>query len=198
MAAVQFIREFLASPGSVGAILPSSPALARHICAAAELDSAEMTVEFGPGTGAFTEEILKRLPDPSRFFAIESNPNLADAARRRCPAAIVLNDCATSARKHLESRGRRTCDRIISGLPFASFSAELQNRLLDAIMDVLAPGGFFLTFAYLQGLVMPAGRRFKDNLGRRFGSGNVITTPTVWANLPPAFVYKARRPMMHG
>lgn len=196
MTAVRFIREFLASPASVGAILPSSPALAQRICAAAELDTTDMTIEFGPGTGVFTEEILRRLPDPSRFFAIESNPVLADATRRRCPNAVVWNDCATSAKQYLAPYGRSTCDRVISGLPFASFSPELQDKLLDTILDLLSPGGSFLTFAYLQGLAMPAGRRFRRKLRERFGHANVIMTPTVWANIPPAFIYKARRPGM--
>jgi len=194
MGAVRFIREFLASPASVGAILPSSPALARRICAAADLDTTDMTIEFGPGTGVFTEEIIRRLPDPSRFFAIESNPILADATRNRCPSATVWTDCATSTKQYLAPYGRSTCDRIISGLPFASFSPELQDRLLDTILDLLSPGGFFLTFAYLQGLAMPAGRRFRQKLRERFGHTNVLMTPTVWANIPPAFIYKARRP----
>jgi len=178
----------------VGAILPSSPALAQRICAAADLDTTDMTIEFGPGTGVFTEEIIRRLPDPSRFFAIESNPILADATRNRCPSATVWTDCATSTKQYLAPYGRSTCDRIISGLPFASFSPELQDRLLDTILDLLSPGGFFLTFAYLQGLAMPAGRRFRQKLRERFGHTNVLMTPTVWANIPPAFIYKARRP----
>lgn len=193
MSAWHFLREFFASPGSVGAIWPSSPALAQCMCAAAELPTARMTIEFGPGTGVFTEEILCRIPDPGRFFAVEANPNLAAATRRRCPSAIVWNDCATRAKTYLAEHGLQDCDRIISGLPFAAFPPDLQDRLLDTILDILAPGGLFVTFAYLQGLALPSGRRFRSTLHQRFGRHNVTTTPIVWANLPPAFVYRARR-----
>lgn len=193
MSAWRFLREFLASPGSVGAIWPSSPALAERVCAAADLGGAEMIIEFGPGTGVFTEAILRRIPDPGRFFAIEASAPLADATRQRCPAATVWNDCATRAKTYLANHSRHTCDRIISGLPFASFSPDLQDRLLDTVFNILAPGGVFVTFAYLQGLALPSGRRFRSNLRQRFGHENVTTTPTVWANIPPAFVYRAQR-----
>lgn len=193
MSAWRFLREFLAAPAAIGAIWPSSPALAERICATAQLDGAEMIVEFGPGTGVFTEAILRRLPDPSRFFAIEASAPLADATRRRCPAATVWNDCASQTKTYLARHGRHNCDRIISGLPFAAFAPDLQDRLLDTVVDTLAPGGLFVTFAYLQGLALPSGRRFRAALRQRFGLHNVTNTPTVWANFPPAFVYRAQR-----
>lgn len=193
MSAWRFLREFIASPGSVGAIWPSSPALAEHMCAIAELPNAQMAIEFGPGTGVFTEQILRHLPDPARFFAVEASASLADATRRRCPSAIVWNDCATRAKSYLLEHGHQTCDRIISGLPFAAFPATLQDRLLDTVLDILAPGGLFVTFAYVQGLALPSGRRFRATLRQRFGHRNVTASPIVWANFPPAFIYRAVR-----
>ena len=59
------------------------------------------------------------------------------------------------------------------------------------MMAVLRPGGQFATFAYLQGLLLPAARRFRANLGRSFSQ--VERSPTAWTNLPPAFVYRCRR-----
>lgn len=197
MSAWHFLREFITSPGSVGAIWPSSPALARRMCDTADLTASKMTIEFGPGTGVFTEEILRRLPDPGRFFAVEANASLAAATRRRCPSATVRNDCATRAKNYLAEHGLTSCDRIISGLPFAAFPPDLQDRLLDTIVDILAPGGLFVTFAYLQGLALPSGRRFRSTLRQRFGRHNVTTTPTVWANVPPAFIYRAIRRQSH-
>jgi phospholipid N-methyltransferase len=59
------------------------------------------------------------------------------------------------------------------------------------MMTVLPPGGQFVTFAYLQGLLIPAGRRFGKLLGDYFSE--VRKSPTVWRNTPPAFVYRCRR-----
>jgi phospholipid N-methyltransferase len=67
----------------------------------------------------------------------------------------------------------------------------LQDRLIDSILEILRPGGRFVTFAYLQGLLLPAGHAFSRKLQSRFRK--VKKTRTVWRNLPPAFVYVAEK-----
>jgi len=59
------------------------------------------------------------------------------------------------------------------------------------MMTVMGPGGQFVTFAYLQGLLLPPGRRFAALLPNYFN--HVSKSRTVWLNLPPAFVYQCRR-----
>jgi phospholipid N-methyltransferase len=187
----QFLGHFLRRPSETGAIAPSSRALARLITSEADLPGARVVVELGPGTGVFTESIARQLPDGARFFALELNPQFAAMTHRRCPDVKVFCDSAVRAREYLELEGMAHCDRIICGLPWAAFGEQLQDDLLDTIVDVLSPDGRFLTFAYLQGLLLPAGRRFRSKLRSRFA--RVTTTRTVWRNLPPAFVYCARK-----
>jgi phospholipid N-methyltransferase len=139
----------------------------------------------------FTEKILARIRPGTVFFALEVNPKFVAATRIRCPQATVYHDSAEKAAEYLRRSELGQCDRIISGLPWASFDSALQDRLLAVILDVLEPGGLFLTFAYLQGLMLPPGLRFRRKLTRLFRE--VETTPTVWNNLPPAFVYLAVR-----
>jgi phosphatidylethanolamine/phosphatidyl-N-methylethanolamine N-methyltransferase len=50
----------------------------------------------------------------------------------------------------------------------------------------------FATFAYRHGMALAAARRFRRTLHATFGE--VVLTPTVWRNMPPAFVYVCRRP----
>jgi phospholipid N-methyltransferase len=59
------------------------------------------------------------------------------------------------------------------------------------MMTVLRPGGQFVTFAYLHGLPLPAGRRFANRLPEYFSE--ISRSRTVWMNLPPALVYRCRR-----
>jgi len=117
------------------------------------------------------------------------NPDFVAAARARCPGALIYHDSAAHSLRHLERHGLRQCDCVICGLPWAAFDESLQDTLLDTLVAILRPGGRFLTFAYLQGLLLPAGRRFRTKLRSRFT--HVATTRTVWRNLPPAFVYVA-------
>jgi len=185
------LDEFVRKPMSVGAVAPSSWRLAELITDVAELGRAATVVEFGPGTGAFTEVILRKLQPGASFFAIEANETFAGLTRKRCPGVEVFHDSAASVRALLESRGHTSCDCIVSGLPFASFSSAQQDAILAAIVDVLEPGGRFVTFAYLNGTLWPAARRFRRRLFEEFSE--VSATRTIWRNLPPAYVYRAVR-----
>ncbi len=188
---IQFIKQFVFHPTKTGAVAPSSKGLADLITDVADLSNTSAVIEFGPGTGVFTEKIFQKISKNTKFFALEINPDFVEATRNRCPEVIVYQDSATNAKKYLNELGLKECDCIICGLPWASFSEDLQNELLDTIIDVLKPGGKFLTFAYLQGLLLPAGMRFKKKLSARFNK--VTKTRTVWLNLPPAFVYCAEK-----
>jgi phospholipid N-methyltransferase len=55
----------------------------------------------------------------------------------------------------------------------------------------LGDGGYFTTFAYLQGLLLPAGQRFKKLLNKSFRQ--VTVSRVIWANVPPAIVYRCKK-----
>lgn len=188
---VDFLRQFVAQPGSTGAIAASSLGLAELITEEADLSQAKAVVEFGPGSGVFTEQIQRKLASDATFFAMEVNADFVQATRARCPDVTVYQDSAVHAAKYLKQHGHETCDCVICGLPWAAFPESLQDDLLRTIQTILRPGGRFLTFAYLQGLLLPAGLRFRKKLKATFG--HVTTTKTVWRNLPPAFVYCAEK-----
>jgi phosphatidylethanolamine/phosphatidyl-N-methylethanolamine N-methyltransferase len=176
--ALTFLKNFLRHPTQVGAIAPSSSALARTMVDWFDWNQIRNVVEFGPGTGVFTELIEEKRHPDCKFFAIERSPELAAATRARCPEI-----CRDQSMDRIEA--------IICGLPWASFPQTLQDEIIDAMMTMLVPGGKFATFAYWQGVVLPAGIRFSRSLSRRFSS--VEKSPTVWRNLPPAFVYRCTR-----
>lgn len=186
-----FVRQLLARPGSTGAILPSSGALAEEMIGCAELRADSVVAEYGPGTGVFTERIVKALAPRQRFFAIEVNEEFSTALRWRFPDLSLYLDCASRVENCCRLEGVDLVDRVISGLPWAIFPDDLRDRILDAMLRVMPPGGVFVTFAYLHGLMLPAGRRFRKDLNRRFS--RVETSGVVWLNLPPALVYRCVR-----
>jgi phosphatidylethanolamine/phosphatidyl-N-methylethanolamine N-methyltransferase len=58
-------------------------------------------------------------------------------------------------------------------------------------LAALKSGGRFATFGYLEGSILPTGRRFRRKIRRLFTE--VHRSPIVWANMPPAFVYQCVR-----
>ena len=186
---LRFLSAFLKSPGSVGAVWPSSPALAREIVRSAGVPLAEFVLEIGPGSGAFTGEILGSLRPGARFLAVEKCPDLARSVADRFPAARVLEGCATRLGKHLAGEGQP--DSVVSGLPWAAFGEALQEDLLLQITGALHPEGVLASFAYFGPHRLKAGRAFRNKLGGHFR--DIRRSPVVLANIPPAFVYFCRK-----
>lgn len=187
----EFIAEFLRTPGRVGAIAPSSKDLARMMVSAVDAESPSVVVEFGPGTGPFTEAILVRLGPGSRLIAIEQNDTFASILRTKFPGLDLVHGSVEALPEILQARGGRPADCIISGLPWASFDAALQRRIVVAAANSLRRGGSFATFAYVHGLMLPAAWRFRRLLQSTFR--DVQQSEIVWRNLPPAFVYRCTK-----
>lgn len=188
---MNFFREFLKRPGTTGAIKPSSRGLAEAMTTWIDWGRTRSVVEYGPGTGVFTEKILSLKRSETRFVAVEVNINFVNRLRDRFPSLEVFHDSVENIRLICNRSGIQEVDVILCGLPWASFSRDVQVRYLTATMSVLGEGSQFGTFAYLQGLLLPAGRRFRRTLAESFD--RVTTSPTVWRNLPPAFVYRCWR-----
>ena len=189
MDALRFFQQYVASPGRVGAILPSSMSLARVMADIGKVREASVVVEFGPGTGALTRGIVEELNPGAAFLAIEINSGFAHALRKRFPQAHVFQGCATHVRSYLREMNFEACDCIVSGLPWALFDEGLQCEVLDAAKEALRPAGVFVTFTYLHSPLLPGGKRFREKLYDRFSQVGV--SPTVWRNIPPAFAYCA-------
>jgi phosphatidylethanolamine/phosphatidyl-N-methylethanolamine N-methyltransferase len=83
-------------------------------------------------------------------------------------------------------------EAVISGLPWSLFPAAAQRGILREVGKVLAPAGAFTTFAYVHALGMAGARQFRRRLDETFDE--VVTSRTVWRNVPPARVYVCRRP----
>ncbi|WP_308170199.1 class I SAM-dependent methyltransferase [Acrocarpospora catenulata] len=187
-----FLREFLRAPFTVGAVAPSGGPLADLVTTAVPREGSPLVVELGPGTGAFTEIIQRRLAGRGHHLAIEVNERFAERLAARYPQVEVAVADARALSETLAERGHHQADVIVSGLPWAAFTAERQGDLLAAITGALAPHGAFTTFAYTHTRWAGPARRLRRSLNLRFEE--VVVSRTLWANLPPAFVYFCRRP----
>ncbi len=188
---VNFLRELITRPATTGAIAPSSRYLAEIIVEDLDLHTADVVLEYGPGTGVFTEFVLRELRPGAKFAAIELNPRFAKLFKSRYPLVPVFQDSVTNVQGICESAGMQSVDCIVSGLPWAIFPESLQVQCLDQMMRVLKPGGRFVTFTYVPSLALAGARRFASMLPDYFSV--VSKSPVVWLNVPPAFVYRCQR-----
>ncbi|GAA2414004.1 class I SAM-dependent methyltransferase [Nonomuraea africana] len=187
-----FLGQFMRSPATIGALAPSSRRLAETVCTPVPERGEPTVVELGPGTGPFTAEIQRRLDGRGHHLAIELNPKLASLLSERFPRVDVAQDDAARLPDLLRERGLARADVVVSGLPWAAFPEDLQDRLLGAVISTLCPSGAFTTFSYIHAMPLSSARRFRALLSDRFEE--VVLGRTVWRNTPPAYVLHARRP----
>jgi phosphatidylethanolamine/phosphatidyl-N-methylethanolamine N-methyltransferase len=189
---LQLLGKFLRHPRTVGAVAPSSAALAREMVAGVGRSDAERVVELGPGTGSFTRAIVGRLGPRGRLLAVDVDAAFVDGIRRRWPNVDCVCASAETLPELAAARGFLPVDRIISGLPFASLPEAITRRILDGIEKTLRPGGTFTTFQYVHAYRLPPAVAFRRELTRRMAAPPKATF--VMRNVPPAWVLTWRRP----
>lgn len=186
-----FLSEFFKRPLNVGAFAPSSARLAVAMLKPIDFDRLGAIAELGAGTGSFTKYILERKRHQTKFVALETNPRFCEYLIRRWGSFWFANRSAEELRTTLNTKEIAHVGAVVSGLPWANLRRDLQVCVLRQVLLSLDPGGVFVTFAYLQGLMLPGGIRFRKLLREQFAS--VERTKIVWSNLPPAFVYVCRK-----
>lgn len=192
-----FVAATLRSPATMGAVAPSSSHLTAQLATVVPRLGEPVVVELGPGTGSSTAAIEHRLAGRGRHVAVEIDPVLAGHLRAEFPDVQVLVGDAVELEGLLARHDVPGADAVVSTLPWSLISRDAQRAIVEAAARSLHPGGCFTTLAYVHALPMSGARRFRALLGEVFDE--VLTTRTVWRNLPPAVRYVCRRPFApHG
>ena len=179
-----FLRAWLAAPLRVAAIAPSGPALARAITA--EISAASMPViEFGPGTGVFTQAILDSGVTPDRLVMIEAGADFAALMRARFPTVRLVEGSAGDL-ADVALFGAGQAGAVVSGLPILSMPKPVVRAILAKAFSELRPGGAMYQFTY--GHRCPVADATLAEMGL-----TASRTATVLVNAPPASVYKIER-----
>ena len=148
---------------------------------AARVDRAQTVIEFGPGTGAVTREIIRRLRPDARLVAFELDQHFAANLRGRITdsRATVIAASAADAPQHLARLGVRSVDCIVSSLPLTSLPRPVTHRILQAAVNLLRPGGMFVTYQFSAVARPLLHQYFPRTQADQF----------VLRNLPPAIVF---------
>jgi phospholipid N-methyltransferase len=170
-----FARNFFRHPLMLGSIIPSSRFLIRQLLDPIDWTRAHVIVEYGPGVGGITAEVLRRMPADGLLIAIETNLDFVSHLRETLgdPRLHVVQGSAESVDEILRRSGHARADYIISGIPLGSMPRPLRERILHKTRDVLAPGGTFLVYQFTT-RVLPDLKRIFGYVGRRFELLNVL------------------------
>jgi len=179
---VSFLAEYFKKPNTVGAILPSSRYLAQKMVAGIDFDNAKCIVEYGPGTGVFTELILQNRRPGTMVIAFEMNGDFCGMLETRFAGQENFKVINSSAKDiGAELKDGQPADYIVSGLPFASLPSDVSASILQETKKHLSANGLFITFQYTM---------LKKGLISEYFSN--IEVERVLRNVPPAYVLRCR------
>ena len=181
---LRFLKSLVARPRSIGAIAPSSPALARKIAQQVDPAVPGTVLELGPGTGVVTDAVIARGIGIERLIAVEADPDLAQLMRERFPALRVVEGDAFALDHTLPPDESGPLAAVVSGLPLLNFPPGKRRALIATALARMPAAGPFVQFSYGLSAPVPADREI-----------SVVQAGLVLANLPPAriWVYRLAR-----
>ncbi|MGA2743791.1 MAG: rRNA adenine N-6-methyltransferase family protein [Candidatus Sulfotelmatobacter sp.] len=149
-----FARNFLKSPAMLGSVIPSSSFLVNDMMRQVDWERARVVVEYGPGVGTFTREILKRMRPDAILVAIELNTDFVEylSDHVRDSRFRVVHGSAARVRGVLAEQNLAPADYIISGLPYLNMPDSLRREILEESRLALRAEGSMLLFQYTRTL----------------------------------------------
>ena len=145
-----FALNFFKHPKMLGSIIPSSRFLIERVLRQVDWKRAKVIVEYGPGVGTFTSEILRRMRPDGMLLVLETNPEFVDFLRESLPDSRlkVVHGSAADVAKALAAEGAQHADYVISGIPFTTLPKQVREDVLRGTHDVLKPDGVFLVYQF--------------------------------------------------
>jgi phospholipid N-methyltransferase len=147
---VLFARNFVKHPLMLGSLIPSSRFLIGRLLRRVDWSRAEVIVEYGPGVGVITAEILRRMRPDATLIVFETNDDFVAYLRRALhdPRLQIIHGSAADVETTLRDLGLVHADYIISGIPYSVMPPAVRDAILQRSHAVLASGGQFLVYQF--------------------------------------------------
>lgn len=170
-----FAKNFFRHPRMLGSIIPSSRFLTRRLLREVDWGRARVLVEYGPGVGTFTGEILRRMRPDATLIVLETNPDFVRFLRSTFSDARlqVVHGSAGEVERVLMEHGHEQADYVISGIPFSTIPEAEREAILRSTRSVLRPKGAFLVYQFSP-KVLPDLQRVFSRVTREFEPLNVL------------------------
>lgn len=206
-----FFREFRRNFHATGALLPSgrrlSVALAHFVdhhsddrrgtCAAGR-----RILEVGPGTGAVTRQIIRRMKPADHLDLVEVNESFVARLKEQFREDEEFRAIGQRAAVH-RARIEDLCaevpyDVIVSGLPLNNFAVAEVKTVLTVLRRLAASGATVTFFEYMgirrvKAAVSGRGERARlrgiDQVLGELLQAHEIRRDWIWSNVPPAWVH---------
>ncbi|MDO8569702.1 MAG: rRNA adenine N-6-methyltransferase family protein [bacterium] len=169
----------------IGAMTRSSKYVVKAVMRNLSGQSLHRVIEYGPGDGVITKEILKRMPRDGELVVVETNPKFLKVLREiEDPRLKIIEGTAQEVSKKLESNYYASVNLVISSIPFSILSRTDREDIVSNTFDMLEDSGKFIVFQYSPILL---------NLLKKYFDAKTIKTQFELRNIPPMFIMSAQK-----
>ncbi|WP_456275930.1 class I SAM-dependent methyltransferase [Bacillus sp. AK128] len=148
MSTISYIKNLFSDP-DIASITPTSKYGVKSICNRIDFNKRNVIIEYGPGTGVFTNYLQSKLTSDSKIILIEKNKNFVSILKRAFqenPNIFIYHESAESVNDILLETQEQKADYILSGIPFSFFDDQLRSQIVGTTYTVLKQGGRFLPY----------------------------------------------------
>ena len=183
-AAITFARNFFKNPRMLGSIIPSSRWLVEQLLRDVRWSEARLFVEYGPGVGTISKEILKRMRPDATLVAIELNEEFVRVLKKEFTdhRFTVFHRSAVDVNEVLREMGLPKADYVIAGIPFSIMTDKDREAVLRNAHTALRDDGVLLVYNF--------STRVRIDMRRIFGKVQTRFEPR---NILPARVFRATK-----
>ena len=171
-----FLKVFLKDK-NVGALFPTSQAVIKRICSKIDFENVNALVEYGPGNGVITVELLKRMKPTAKLFAIETNEDFLNVLHGIHDKRLhVIGGSAADVTALLKPYNVSSVDCALSGIPFTFLKPELRNEIIFQTKELIRPGGKCILYQH-----SPLMKKYlKTHFGNAHVSFELRSIPTMF------------------
>lgn len=181
---IDFFKVAIKNIKTSGTIAPSSRFLAKKMLDKIDFSSCKVLVELGPGNGAITHQILKKINSKTQLICFEVNDEFyQELSEIKHPQLTILKASAEEIQIELEKLGLSKACHIVSSLPLTIIPDEISNSILENSLDSLESNGTFVQYQYSLTYYKRLKAVFKEEISLGFEL----------LNFPPAFVYHCKK-----
>ncbi|MET2985392.1 class I SAM-dependent methyltransferase [Aureibaculum conchae] len=178
-----FIKEAIKNIKTSGTVAPSSKYLIQKMLKEVDFTKTNVIVEYGPGNGNFTKEILKKLNKDSQLICFEINEKFFNHLNTFNDSRLtILNESCENIKAVCKDLNISNIDYFISSLPLTNIPDSITKKILSESYAQLDKTGCFLQYQY--------SLTYYKKLKKIY---NNVDLDFEIRNIPPAFIYKCKK-----
>jgi phospholipid N-methyltransferase len=170
-----FGRNFIKHPKMLGSLIPSSRFLVNKVLGEVDWARGRVFMEYGPGVGTFTIEILRRMRPDAVLVVLETNADFVRFLKGKVKddRLHVIHGSAADADGALARLELSHADYVISGIPYTTMPPDVRDIIIRKTHAVLHPNGAFLVYQFTRA-VLPYLRQVFGLVRQDFEPRNVM------------------------